>query len=122
MAAQKLVKMVGPMGWCALSDDYRGLIRRCILCEGKELTISVDWGGEIYSLTLHRTGLDHYEGNWSRRAGLTVDGGMASATLYTSSRGNLLFGEWVEEVTRYRWWAELSTVAHFPDEGKGRVR
>jgi hypothetical protein len=114
----KLVKMVGEMGWCALSDLYRGVITRGILRGEKELAIGVDVDGQIYGIKLARTRIDYFEGSWERHGGGAAPGsGTASATLYPSSRGQLLFGEWLEEGTIYQWWAELNIVAHFPDEG-----
>lgn len=113
-ASRKLVKMVGSVAWCSLSDDYRGRITRGILRGGTELVIDLDWGGQTYAVKLHRSDRDQFEGSWSRRG--TAATGAATGTLYTSAGGKLIMGEWAEESARYHWWAELTVVEHFPDE------
>jgi hypothetical protein len=112
----KLVKMLGPGGWCSLADGYPGQITRAILRENKTLVIDLTCGVDVYSVTLSRRTGDLFEGQWSCRAGGTTYTGAASGRLYESSSGRLLFGEWAEDGTRYQWWVELEVVTHFPDE------
>jgi hypothetical protein len=113
--ARKLLKMVGTAEWCALSDDFRGQVMRAIVRDGKELVLDIDWAGQRYDVKLQRIAGDRFEGSWSYR-GDRAPSGSISATLYTSSEGKLLLGEWSEDNARYHWWADLTVVPHFPDE------
>lgn len=112
------IKMVGPAKWAALSEVYRGGINRAILRGGNELVMDVECDGRVYSVKLKRGKGDSFHGEWERRSGRNLLNGLAVAVLYTSSAGQLLFGEWVEDETRYQWWAEVTTVKHFPDEAE----
>jgi hypothetical protein len=112
-AIRKLVKMLGTVGWCGFGEAD---IRRAILRNDETFAIDLVWGDSTYSITLMRKTGDRFDGDWTRRSAGTTLTGIASATLYRSSSDRLLFGEWVEENTRYRWWAELREVATFPDE------
>jgi hypothetical protein len=114
-ATRKLVKMLGTVGWCGVGETYEGEIRRAILRNDETLALDLVCGLSTYSVTLTRKIGDQFDGDWTRYAG-TMLTGTASSTLYRSSSDRLLFGEWIEENTRYRWWAELREVATFPDE------
>jgi hypothetical protein len=112
----KLIKMLGTVGWFGDGAAYEGKIGRAILRHDETLAIDLIWGPCKYSVQLKRGDGDRFDGNWTlRSAGATLAGNV-SAALYRSSSGHLLFGEWVEVNTRYRWWAELIEVASFPDE------
>jgi hypothetical protein len=113
-AVPKLVKMLGDAAWCVLGDNYQGRIERGLLRDGSELVIDLECEGRRYSARLERRGGDVFEGRWTHRG--TADSGAVTATLYRSSAGELLFGEWWEDHTKYQWWAHLSVVEHFPDE------
>jgi hypothetical protein len=110
----KTVKMLGPVAWCVLGENYQGRIERAILREGTQLVVDVECNGRRYSAILERRAGDLFEGRWTSRG---VTGmGTASARLYHSSAGGLLFGQWVEDNTTYQWWAHLNVVKHFPAE------
>jgi hypothetical protein len=110
----KLVKMLGPVAWCVLGDNYQGKIERGILRDGTQLVVDLECDGRRYGVTLERRADDLFEGRWTRR-GMPGEG-TASARLYHSSAGDLLFGQWVEDHTTYQWWAHLNVVERFPDE------
>jgi hypothetical protein len=110
----KPIKMLGPVAWCVLGDNYQGRIERAILRKGTQLVIDVECDGRRYSAKLDRSAHDLFEGRWTRRG--MPGTGTASARLYHSSAGDLLFGQWVEDHTTYQWWAHLSVVKQFPDE------
>ncbi len=72
--------------------------------------------GKVYTAKLQQVRGDRFEGTWSRRVRQSAVTGAVSAVVYTSSEGGLIFGTWVEDETRYHWWAQTSVVKHFPDE------
>lgn len=108
-----LVRMLGNAGWCDLSDDYRGSVRRGILRDrGNTLVLDIEFAGRNYDVQLQRQGGDRFEGTWARPKSAAVTG-IATATRYTSSEGDLLFGEWREDGKIYHWWVQLTVVDQF---------
>lgn len=112
-ARQKPVKTIGAACW----STSRGRIPRAILRDGGTLVMDIEYEGYAYAVALERRTGDTFNGTWSCHG--YPEKGTASATLYTSSAGSLLFGEWVEDGIVHAWWAQLQTVDQFPDELQG---
>ena len=110
---KKMLKMQGPVGWFESSVLESGQITRAILRDEKKLVIGLRFEGWEYSVNLERRHSDLYAGTWSCSDGTN---GHASAKLYTSASGELLFGDRIEVQLRYNWYAELCIVKRFSDE------
>jgi hypothetical protein len=115
MRSQKLVKMVGAVSWCALGEVTHGQIDRAILHEDGELSIGLQTRGYKYAVNLKRQAGDRFDGTMSHKNSSVP--WRVCATLYRSSDGELLFGEWSEGNKSYQWWAALHVVDRFPNEG-----
>jgi hypothetical protein len=64
-----------------------------------------------YTVTLHRRDKDFLEGNFQyMESGETISGPVR-CRLYSNPNGFALIGTWIEEATRYDWFAELTPVA-----------
>jgi hypothetical protein len=114
---RKVVKLLGPTRWCRVGNVQDGQVTRAFLRNDNEIVIDLETEeGHRLSIKLKRRSGDLFDGNWSYLWGGTTFSDSASGTLYCSSAGYLLFGKWREEGEDYYWWAELSTVEHFPDE------
>jgi hypothetical protein len=118
-ARRKLLKLIGPVAWAEVDLRFRSQVSRAILRDGSQLVVDLEYGGWRYSVSLKRESGDQFRGSWSSEDGGRLYTGSASARLYTSDGGCLLFGDWFEGSDRYHWWAELSSVEHFPDEAQG---
>lgn len=116
---RKVLKMIGPATWVGVENSNRGKVVRAIVRDGDRLAIDPEFAGWPYEVSLERGAGDMFYGSWSCRDGSTTHTGVASARLYSSDGGYLLFGDWSEGRDRYHWWAELSAVDHFHDEGQG---
>jgi hypothetical protein len=115
MAVKKPTKLLGSVAWCVLGENYQGKIEQGLLREGGgELSIDVECNGRRYNAKLRRRSGDSFDGAWTRHGTTTT--GTVTATMYHSSEGDLLFGEWFEEHTKYQWWAHLRRVDRFPHE------
>ena len=113
-ASRELKKMIGSAVWCAPSSEDRGKVLRAILRDERELVIDLLFEGYTYCATLKRQQGDQFVGRWTCRG--HADTGSATATLYSSSEGQLLVGEWTEGTDRYDWWVKMEVVSSFPDE------
>jgi hypothetical protein len=81
-----------------LSDDYRGVVRRGILREKDTLVLDVEWYGNRYDVKLQRQAKDRFAGTWTTTRG---ENRSVAATHFRSSEGDMRFGGWIEDGTRY---------------------
>lgn len=111
----KLDRFVGTAHWLALGRHYQGCITCGIRRNGIELVLDLECESKVYTATLQQVRGDRFEGDWSRRVRQGAVTGVVTAVIYTSSEGGLLFGTWVEDATRYHWWAETTKIEHPPE-------
>jgi len=90
--------------WTAAGAEHHGHVFRGTLLDGTTLTLSLQMGEHLYDARLTSSDGEHFAGTWE----LTGGTGDVTATLYTSSRGYFLFGNWHESQKVYYWWFGLN--------------
>jgi hypothetical protein len=105
-----IVHYRGSTSWADDGKTEHSRVAQASLAAGKTLILEIEGRTTNYHVNLNRTDGDCYDGEWSWIASGENGSGKASAILYTSSAGLLLFGYWHEEGRRNYWWTELSQL------------
>lgn len=120
MAAEPPQKFIGTTGWSEPSSYYEAEIDRALLRSKDDLVVDFTYEGRRYTATLKRTGGNEFRGKYSTQFQGKPMEGNTSCRLYRAEGGAFLFGRWYEDAQNYVWWAELTAVEHFEDEGAKR--
>lgn len=120
MATDTPQKLVGTTGWGEPAGYYEAAVDRALLRSKDELVVDFSYEGRRYTATLKRIGGNEFRGRYTTQLHGKPMEGNASCRLYTSEAGVFLFGRWFEDAQNYVWWAELTTVDRFADEGSKR--
>jgi hypothetical protein len=117
------IKLIGNINWCWESGEpvLGVLVARAFLRAksriSDEIVLAFEDKGYQYNVSLKRTQGARYEGRFDGWRGNEASPVTASCTLYSNDeRGYSLIGKWLEDGYEGPWWAELTVVAHFPDE------
>src|SRR5688572_27686336 len=92
-------------------------VKRAYLRSTDELEVHFESQGWEYLVKLQREDGNRFSGTFDARRGEKQVPIRANCTLYRNEGAYLAFGRWYEDGDQFLWWAELSVVRHFADEG-----